>query len=164
LPGSITIHLNAAGSIKEGVIQLLRRSEQIDVYNKIPLFSHLSKRNLNQIAKVTDQISLKADTVLAKEGDLGREFIVIVKGKVRVQKKKKVLRHLSKGDYFGEISLIDPGVRTASVIAETDVELMVINSQSFNHLLNNIDGLAKKMLIAFCKYLRSQDMLLSEKA
>jgi len=119
---------------------------------------------LGKIVSQADQLTVKAGKVLTTEGELGREFLVILNGKVRVEKKRKLLRHLSKGDYFGEISLIDPGLRTATVVAETDVELLVISARSFNYVLNNVSGLAKKMLVAFCKYLRSQDLLLSEKA
>jgi CRP-like cAMP-binding protein len=85
---------------------LSRRSEKIDHLKKVLLFSDLSKRHLNEISKHADQMLAKAGRVLAKQGEKGWEFFFIVDGKARVEKDGKVIRHLSAGDFFGEISLI----------------------------------------------------------
>ncbi len=58
------------------------------------------------------------------------------------------------GDFFGEISLIDREPRTATVIAETDMTLLIVHKTSFGQLLDTIPGLQKKMLVSLCKYLR----------
>lgn len=136
---------------------MLRRSEQMDTLKKVPLFAHLSKRDLNQITRHMDQVRFKAGKVLVKEGELGREFLILLKGEVRVKRKGRTIRKMSKGSYFGEISMISPGLRTATVEAETDVELLVLNTRSFNHLLDNVKGLARKMLVAVCDYVREQE-------
>lgn len=144
-------------TFKEAAIQLLRRSEQMDTLKKVPLFTNLSKRDLNQITRHMDQVRFKAGKVLVKEGELGREFLILLKGEVRVKRKGRTIRKMSKGSYFGEISMISPGLRTATVEAETDVELLVLNTRSFNHLLDSVKGLARKMLVAVCDYVREQE-------
>lgn len=136
---------------------MLRRSEQVDTLKKVPLFANLSKRDLNQITRHMDQVRFKAGKVLVKEGELGREFLILLKGEVRVKRKGRTIRKMSKGSYFGEISMISPGLRTATVEAETDVELLVLNTRSFNHLLDSVKGLARKMLVAVCDYVREQE-------
>ena len=133
---------------------LRRRSQKIDFLKKVPLFSNLSKRHLNEIGKHADQVSIKAGKVLAQQGNIGWDFILIVEGKAQVKKDGKVIRHLSSGDFLGEISLIDGEPRTATVIAETDMALLVVHRRSFDHLLDTIPGLQKKIIISLCKYLR----------
>jgi CRP-like cAMP-binding protein len=92
--------------------------------------------------------------VLAQQGKTGWEFIFIVDGKARIEKDGKVIRQLSGGDFFGEIALIDGKLRTATVTAETDMTALVVHKPSFDHLLNTIPGLQKKILISLCDYLR----------
>ena len=133
---------------------LHRRSQKIDLLKKVPLFSTLSKRHLNEIGKHADQVSIKASNVLAQQGRTGREFVFIVEGKAQVKKDGKVIRHLSSGEFFGEISLIDGEPQTATVIAETDMTILLVHSSSFDHLLDTIPGLQKKIMVSLCKYLR----------
>ena len=134
---------------------LLRRSSQkIELLKKVPMFSDLSQRHLREISKHADQLSAKTGNVLAEQGKIGWEFIFIVEGKARVEKNGKVIRQLSGGDFLGEVSLIDGEPRTATVIAETDMILLVVNKTSFDHLLHKVQGLQRKILIALCNYIR----------
>lgn len=132
----------------------LRRSHKIDLIKKVPLFSELSNRQLNEISKHADQVMPKAGELLAQEDKIGEDFIIIVNGKAKVVKKRRAIRRLKGGDYFGEISLIDGGPRTATVIAETDMTILVVNRRSFAHLLKTVPGLQKKIMLSLCTYLR----------
>ena len=137
---------------------LLRRSSQkIDLLKKVPLFSNLSQRHLGEIAKHADQVQVERERVLAHEGKKGWEFIFVVDGRARVEKDGKFIRRLSGGDFFGEISLIDGEPRTATVIAETEMTLLIVHKTSFDHLIDTIPGLQKKMLVSLCKYLRGAE-------
>ncbi len=133
---------------------LHRSSQKMDLLKKVPLFSTLSKRHLGDIAKHTDQVQVETNRVLVQQGKPGWEFIFIVEGKARVEKDGKVIRQLSQGDFFGEISLIDGEPRTSTVIAETTMTLLIVHKTSFDQLLDTIPGLQKKMLVSLCKYLR----------
>ena len=134
---------------------LLRRSSQkMDMLKKVPLFNDLSQRHLREIAKHADQVQVETGRVLAQQGKIGWEFIFIVEGKARVEKDGEVIRQLSGGDFFGEISLIDGEPRTSSVIAETNMTLLIVHKPSFDHLLDAIPGLQRKILISLCQYLR----------
>ena len=134
---------------------LLRRSSQkVDFLKKVPLFNNLSQRHLKEIAKHADQVQVEKGRVLAQQGKTGWEFIFIVEGKARVEKNGKVIRQLTGGDFFGEISLIDGEPRTSSVIADTDMTLLIVHKPSFDHLLEAIPGLQKKVLVSLCQYLR----------
>ena len=137
---------------------LLRRSSQkMELLKKVPMFNNLSQRHLREIGKHADQVKVEAGSVLAQQEKKGWEFILIVDGKARVVKNGKVIRQLSEGDFFGEISLIDGEPRTATVISDTNMTILVVNKTSFDHLLDNIPGLQRKILIALCQYLRSAE-------
>jgi CRP/FNR family transcriptional regulator/CRP/FNR family cyclic AMP-dependent transcriptional regulator len=137
---------------------LLRRSSQkIELLKKVPMFSNLSQRHLREIGKHSDQVKVEAGRVLAQQEKKGWEFIFIVDGKARVEKGGKIIRQLSEGDFFGEISLIDGEPRTATVMSDTDMTLLVVNKTAFDHLLDKIPGFQRKILIALCQYLRSAE-------
>jgi CRP/FNR family cyclic AMP-dependent transcriptional regulator len=133
---------------------LFTSDQKIDLLKKVPMFNELSNRHLKEICKHSDKVAKKAGDVLVRQGDKGWEFFFIIEGKARVEKDGRVIRNLTSGGFFGEISLIDREPRTASVIAETDMELLVVHSRSFSHLLNTTPGLSGKILISLCKYLR----------
>ncbi len=133
---------------------LRRRLDKIGLLKKVPLFSDLSQTQLAKISKHVDQVQVGRERVLAQEGKIGWEFIYVLDGKARVEKNGKLIRQLSRGDFFGEISLIDGEPRTATVVTETDMTLLTVHKRSFDHLLDVIPGLQKKMLLSLCKYLR----------
>ena len=131
-----------------------RRSQNIDILRKVPLFSKLSKNHLNQIGKHAVETSIQKGELLARQGTKGSDFTFIVEGKAWVEKDGKIINYLSGGDFFGEISLIDGKPRAASVIAETDMTVLVVDGKSFDHLLDTIPGLQKNILVSLCSYLR----------
>ncbi len=133
---------------------LFRRDEKIAILKTVPLFSNLSKRQLTELSKHTDKVKIDAGQVMAKEGEKGCDFFLIIEGKAQVKKGRKIIRNLKSGDYFGEISLIDGEPRTASVMAETDINLLFVNKSSFDHLLKTVPGLQKKIMVSLCTYLR----------
>ena len=135
-----------------------QRAKEIDLLKKVPIFNNLSKRQLNEISKNSNQLQFNAGHVMAEQGEKGGEFFFIVEGKAQVKKGKKIIRNLKSGDYFGEISLIDGKPRTASVIAENDITTLVINKRSFDHLLKTVTGLEKNILVTLCTYLRRAEI------
>jgi len=135
-------------------MSLIRSSPKEGLLKKVPLFNNLSKRHLKEIGKHADQVQVKTGRVLAEQGKTGWEFIFIVEGKAGVKKDWKVIRQLSGGDFFGEIALIDGKPRTASVTAETDMTALIVHKKSFDHLLDTVPGLQKKIMISLCDYLR----------
>lgn len=132
----------------------IKRDQKINLLKKVPMFSSLSNRHLIEIARHAEAVPVKAGKVLTQQGARGLEFFFIVEGKAQVQKNGKAIRQLTSGDFFGEISLIDREPRTASVIADTDMTLLVVNWASFDHLLEAIPGLQRKIMLALCRYLR----------
>ncbi len=140
---------------------LRRRSDKVDVLKKVPLFGDLSRRHLDLIARHADEVTLDAGRVLARQGEHGLEFLLIIDGGARVERNGKAIARLGAGAFFGEMSLIDGKPRTASVIAESSVALLVIHRRAFGHLLDTVPGLQKKILLALCDRLREADVTLA---
>ena len=111
-----------------------------------PLFAGLSKKELTKLASQTEDLEFQAGMVLCKEGATGREFFVIVEGKVDVTKNERRIASLGPGDFIGEIAIIQQGPRTATAIAKTPVRLFVLTSQGFFSLLDNNPGVERKVL------------------
>lgn len=140
---------------------LPRRSDRLDVLRKVPLFSRLSRRHLDLIARHADEVRLNTGKVLARQGELGLEFLLIVDGSARVERDGKQIARLAAGDFFGEMSLIDGKPRNATVIAETPIVLLVVHKRAFSQLLDAVPGLQKKVLVTLCKRLREADAALA---
>jgi len=140
---------------------LSRRPDRIDWLKKVPLFSGLSGRDLDLIARQTDVVKADAGKVLTRQGALGEEFLLIVDGSARVERDGKPIARLETGDFFGEMSLIDGNPRSASVIAESPITLLVVESRSFRCLLDAVPALRRKISVTLCERLRKADTALA---
>lgn len=140
---------------------LRRRSQKVDALKEVPLLSALSRRHLDLIARHADEVRVDAGKILARQGGLGLEFFLILEGRARVERDGKVIARLGRGDVFGEMSLIDQKPRSATVIGETPMVLLVVHSRSFGTLLDEVPGLRKKVLITLCERLRTADAALA---
>jgi CRP-like cAMP-binding protein len=114
----------------------------------VPLFRELSKRDLEEVAKIADELDFKEGKSLTTEGAAGREFFVIVEGTAEVTRGQRKLRTLSDGDFFGEISLITRLPRTATVTTASPVRALVVTDRSFRSLLEHQPGIQAKVLSA----------------
>lgn len=112
----------------------------------VPLFSHCSKADLSTIARAGREVSHRDGTVLAREGDPGLGFFLILEGTARVTIGGRAKAKLGAGDFFGEISVLDGGPRSASVIASSPVRLFGITSWVLRGLLKTHPSIGVKML------------------
>ena len=131
------------------------KDAKVELLRGVPLFSACSKRELSRIASLADQVDVQEGTVLTREGDSGREFFVVVDGRARVLVGDRGrVAALGPGASFGEMSLLDQGPRSASVEAETDMQLLVLDARSFSSLLDEVPSVARKVLVAMAGRLR----------
>jgi CRP-like cAMP-binding protein len=124
---------------------------------EIPLFAICSRKELTQIGRLATRAMLPAGRVLAEQGQPGHELVVIARGTVTVEVDGSTVATLGPGDFFGEISLLDSGPRTATVIAESDVDVYVIGQREFHGLIHQYPAVAVKMLRGVAARLRSTD-------
>jgi CRP-like cAMP-binding protein len=122
---------------------------------KIPLFKECTKKELQAVSRLVTPIQVKAGKVLTKEGDVGREFMIIASGTASVRRKGRKIAALGPGDFFGELALLAGVPRTATVIAESDMVVEALNRAEFATLLDESPSIARKVLSAVAK--RSYD-------
>lgn len=132
------------------------RSKEFDL-SDIWLFSACSASQLRTIRRAIDEITVEAGTVLVEEGTIGREFFFILEGSASVRRKGRRIAVLGPGRYFGELALLDRKPRSATVVSETDMTLLVLEQRSFNGLLDAMPALAHKLLVAMSQRLRDAD-------
>ncbi len=106
-----------------------------------------------------DEVTAEAGEVLCEEGSAGHEFFIIVSGTAAVRRKGRKAATLGPGSYFGELALLDRQPRSAAVVAETDMVLLVLEQRHFLGLLDTVPTLARKLLGAMAARLREADAL-----
>ncbi len=125
--------------------------------SQLQLFSSCSKRDLSRIAALTSEVEISAGTVLMRQGDSGRECFVIEAGKAKATVRGKKSRVMGPGECFGEMALLHSAPRSATVTAETDMQLVVLDSREFSTLLEDVPGVALKVLAAVGERLRDTE-------
>lgn len=125
---------------------MLRRDAKVELLKRVPLFAECSKAELRQIAKITDEVSLRNGATLMKEGRPAHEFLVLVDGTARVTQKGKTLADVGAGDWLGEIALLTKSPRTATVTATSPIQALVITDRAFRQLVQKTPTIAVKVL------------------
>lgn len=133
------------------------KNDHLDKLANVPLFSACSRKDLQKIAKASDQVDVSAGKVLVDQGKVGHEFFLIVSGSASVRRNGDIVAELGPGKYFGEMALLDRGPRSASVVADTDMSLLVLGQREFTGLLDTVPGLAYKILTIMARRLREAD-------
>jgi CRP/FNR family cyclic AMP-dependent transcriptional regulator len=131
------------------------RDAKADALGRCPLFGELSRRELRELAALADEVEVSAGKVLAREGGLGSEFFVIAEGRAQVERDGHTVATLGPGDFFGEVALVDPGPRLATVTAAEPLRAFVLTTRGFWELLDRNHKIAQKILRTLAKRLRA---------
>ncbi len=133
------------------------RDIYLDHLAQVPLFSTCSRKDLQKLGKASDEIAVKAGKVLVEEGRPGHEFFLIEDGTAEVRRKNRKVATLGRGQFFGELSLLDRGPRSATVVAESDMTLVVLGQREFLGVIDEVPAMAHKLLAALAGRLREAD-------
>jgi len=131
------------------------QSDIVDKLGKVPLFSGCSHRELEAIAASGKEVHHGPGSVIAREGESGLGFFMILDGNAAVDVGGDERAALGPGDSFGEISLLDEGPRTATVTATSDMRLLAVPAWTFKGLLEQHPNLAIRLLKVMAERLRS---------
>lgn len=133
------------------------KKHHLDSLKSVSLFSNCSKKELEKVAKASDEVTMTEGTLIADQGQTGREAFVILEGEVTVKRNGRKVATLGAGDVVGEMSLLDKGPRTASVVAATEVTLLVIDSRRFLSVIDDIPSISHKLLASLAGRIREFD-------
>jgi CRP/FNR family transcriptional regulator, cyclic AMP receptor protein len=124
----------------------LGNNAKVDLLKSVPLFAGCSKKELEALAVIADEIDLREGATLTREGQPGREFFVLIEGEVEVTQEGEEIARLGAGDWFGEIALLTKASRTATVTASSPVRVLVVTDRAFRQVLETTPSIAVKML------------------
>ena len=133
------------------------RDAHLDHLGSIGLFSALARKELQRVAKVSDEVKVSKGHVLAQQGDVGREMFVLVEGQATVKRNNRKITTIGPGSAVGELSLLDRGPRTATVTCDTDCTVLVLGAREFSALLDEVPSLTHKILGRLAAWVRDLD-------
>jgi CRP/FNR family cyclic AMP-dependent transcriptional regulator len=136
-------------------LRLFSQNVKVESLKRAPLFEGLSKKELTELARVTEDLQVGSGTVLCSEGKVGREFFVIVDGTAEVTKSGKRIATRQGGEFFGEIALISTAKRTATVTATTPLRCFIHTRGDFRRVLDDNPALQRKVMEALAERLAS---------
>ncbi|XP_078732875.1 cGMP-dependent protein kinase 1-like isoform X1 [Lampetra fluviatilis] len=130
---------------------LIKQAEYMDFLKSVPSFQNLAEEVISKLADVIEEMHYDAGDYIIRQGASGDTFFIISKGQVNVTRQAEgvsdepeLLRSLGRGDWFGEMALQGEDVRTANVIAVESVTCLVIDRESFKHLIGGIEDMSTK--------------------
>jgi len=130
------------------------RDEKLDLLQRIPIFSGFDRRRMERLGMLADEVHVPAGKVLMRQGDIGSDMMVVVRGSVAVERDGNRLNTLGSGDFFGEIALVDGGPRTATVTTEEPTTLLVITHRDFHSMMDEFPEVADQVMNALANRVR----------
>jgi CRP/FNR family cyclic AMP-dependent transcriptional regulator len=133
------------------------RDAKIRLLSGVALFSPCAKHELRRIATLADEIEAPKGKTLAREGDHGTEFFVVIAGTATATRRGRKVATIGPGSFFGELALLDQGPRAATVTADTDMHLLVLTSRGFSSLLEDVPSVSRRILRGMAERLRASE-------
>jgi len=130
------------------------KRESVVALKGVPLFADLPKRALNRLAKEADELIFEPGEHLVDEGMLGETLFVVIQGKGKVMRRDRRVGSVVPGDFFGELSTIDGGPRTATIVAETPMRVLRLFRSTLRRLLQDEPELSLKILDGIVRRIR----------
>ena len=133
------------------------RKEREELLEKVSMFLALNKKELAKLASVTEERRVPSGTVLTKEGEGGDEFYVVAEGMAEASIGGRKVGSIPAGSFFGEMSLLDQGPRTATVTAELPTRLVVLTAKDFGRVLEEVPAISLKIMRGLASRIRQAD-------
>lgn len=124
---------------------------------EIAIFAGCTKKELQEILRLTTEITVPEGRVLTSEGERGSEFAIVLDGTADVTQRGKVVHKLVAGSHYGEMALLDDGPRTATITATSEMTLAVVAPNDFGRLLEDVPAVARAIMRGLARRLRDLD-------
>ncbi len=134
----------------------MRNSSRTAALRAVPMFAAFADKELDAVAKVIEVVDVPAGDVLVKQGDRGHEFYVISDGEADVTIDGETVASLKPGDFFGELAVLDPHPRQATVTMTTAGQVLILSEREFFGMLTSAPTLSRKLLIGLARRLHGE--------
>ena len=156
-----SIPWDVKGTLRPSSGPPVAQDEKIERLQEVPIFQRCTRRQLRAIARITGVFDAPAGSILTRAGEPGREFFLILEGTARVEVPPRKRVRLGPGEFFGEMSLLDGEPRSATVVAETGLRMLVINGRHFWELLKEVPELTYTIMATLSRRLRQAEKSLN---
>lgn len=126
----------------------LHKNAKVELIARVPLFGRCTKKELNAIAARADELALPEGRVLVRQGERGREFVVIIDGAADVHRDGRRINQLGRGDFLGEIALLSGNPRTATVTTTSPTRILVLTDAAFKAVTTELPSVQTRLLAA----------------
>ena len=130
-------------------------SQRMAVFRSVPLFAALSDHQLRSVLQSAQEVEFLPGAAIVREGDEGKNLYVIKRGTAKVSVEGEERATLEADGYFGEVSVLDRGPRTATVTAQDHLLALELSRSSFGRLLENDPALTRALFDRMCEWLRA---------
>jgi CRP-like cAMP-binding protein len=139
-----------------------RRDVKVEHLREVQLFDGCSDEELERIARMADEVAVPAGYVLVYEGDWGHEVFVIAEGEAEVTAGGRMLALLDAGAVIGELAVLNPAPRTATVVAASPMRFLVFEDNAFESLLTEFPAIARRTMTDVAARFQGQALDLAE--
>jgi CRP-like cAMP-binding protein len=137
--------------------RMASKKAYLEHLRNVSLFQSCSQKDLEKIAKAGDEVTMPPGSLIVDQGQTGREAFVVLEGTVTVKRNGKKVASLGPGTVVGELSLLDHGPRTATVICETECTLLLLSQRHFMAVVDDVPALSHKLLATLAGRIRDLD-------
>jgi CRP-like cAMP-binding protein len=145
---------------------VFRRNDVVNHLRTVPLFAGCTGTELKILARHLQEVEVPTGGVLCREGDDGDAFFVVLRGNAIVSRRNagrsKPVATLGPGSWFGELSLLDPAPRSASVTAETPILAGFLDKRAFRAILRDLPAISDRLLAGLARRVRESDRMIAQ--
>src|ERR1700730_12215398 len=131
---------------------------KVDAMSQVPLFAGGTQKQLAFLVTRTDEVDVPAGRTLITQGSPGDTFYLLLEGEASVEVDGQDRPQLRAGSFFGEISMLDRGPATATVVTTTPAKLMVMSHAQFRDAIKADDRLLSQVMRAMAERLRRDSL------
>jgi CRP-like cAMP-binding protein len=136
----------------------LRKNAKVELIRAVPLFARCTSRELAALAAEADELVVRGGATLTRQGERGREFIVIVDGSADVSRNGRRINRLAAVDFLGAIALISEAPRTATVTTTAESLLLVLTDRAFRRVVEQVPSVQASLLKALAERLQADTL------
>jgi CRP-like cAMP-binding protein len=136
------------------------QKELVKLLQDVPLFASMNDRHLRRLAKEGKPLSFSSGEMIIKKGAAGIGFYLVLKGRVQVKKGDRVLTELGRGQFFGEMALLDNGPRSVDVVASEPTKCFCLTFWDLHGIRHKDPKITEAILKELARRLRQTDEML----
>ena len=123
-----------------------KSSERVELLSGVPFFDGFTDADLQRVVELSDEVTVHAGNVVVDQGDPGTHCFVTISGVASVYVSGEHVAALGPGSMVGEMALVDHRPRTATVVGDTELELLRFDSQAFSKLLEEMPRASERVM------------------